>query len=140
MTSFNKNDVISIEEMDIESEQYFILFCMGIIKALLDKLTGEYKDKFDIVFFDGGCGGDGFEIIPKGKPNTCICFGTAGGTLGGNSYTDCEMGEIGNYSVLMSTNKFTINELENFLIESLDVLFDDKKIEEILKPQENPDS
>ena len=52
----NKIDVVGMTEQE---EHSFFYYCMGVIKYYLD-IRKEKGLLFDVTYYYGGCGGDGF--------------------------------------------------------------------------------
>jgi hypothetical protein len=113
-------------------EQYFLILCMGLIKYHLNKLPVKQRKQFDVVFYDGGLGGNGVDIIPVKNPDASITFGCCSGNFGCSSMISSENGITGNFSMEMKKNIFTLDELNLFIVEVFTFLFVKNDINEIV--------
>ena len=132
MFKFNENDKINVEEFGCVEDRFFFLFCMGIIKNNLNLLPDDHKyyGQFDVKYFDGERGGDGFEMFSKKYPDSCFSWDLNGGALSGGIYFG--NGITGIFGIGMDSTIFTIKELNDYLVNSLKSLLDEDLINDIM--------
>lgn len=134
MFQFDRNAQIDVEGIQNIQEQYFFMLCMGLVQYHLDLLPDDnpYKGEFEVKYYMGGTGGDGFEIVSKKYPQTGFIWGLAEGTLGGCCYLDGLNGLTGEFSNGMDNTVFTLDELNGYLFGTIRELLVDNKIEEVM--------
>lgn len=115
----------------VTNQRYFLYLCLGLIKHNLRKVKGNYKNKFDVYYYDGGCGGDGVEIRPIKNQDASIIFGLCGSRFGCSACVSSENGIMGSFDMGINKNVYTFSELNDFIIAVLIELFENKKIRQI---------
>ncbi len=134
ITHFTDDAIIDVADMSGGEEKRFYHLCMGLVKFRLDSIDyakGRFANLFDVSFYCGGLGSDGFEIVYKKNTDATVIFGLNGGVLGYTTMISGSHGIIGHVGGEMKEKEFTMKDLEEFIYKSMFKLFNDEDIEEI---------
>lgn len=133
---------IDLGETDRTDEQYLLMLCLGIIKNNLNSIFKDCLEyaKIDVRFDWGGCGPDTCVIYLKDNPHLGFVLGCdAEVGIGGTFYDENKWDVVGEYESSMGKTKFTLPELNSYLIQLVRELVIQNKIAELYDAISQPE-